>query len=93
MERLAGKDRLVIKTVVVWIALIYLVCAAAYIVLPNDTFDFLWRPILHSFDIRPVGIYMVVGFAETVAYAALATWLFIKVREYVAKKKGLSKYF
>lgn len=76
-----------IKTVISWMAIVYIVCTAAYLILPTTTVELLWKPMFHVFGLQPVGLYIIVGFIEAIVYTALATWLFVLLYNYFAKSK------
>lgn len=78
----------IVKTVTVWMAILYIICAAAFLILPQTTFDVLWKPMIHAFNLKPIGINMVIGFIEAVVYTALSVWLLVVLYNYFTRNKA-----
>lgn len=78
---------LIVKTLTVWMVLLYIICTAAFLVLPRDTVDFLWKPMFHAFSPQITASYVLVGLVEAVVYTTLATWLLVALYNYFAKSK------
>lgn len=78
---------LIVKTVTMWMMLLYIICAAAFLLLPKATVDLLWQPMFHTFGLQPTISYILLGLVETVVYTALAVWLLAALYNYFAKGK------
>mgnify|MGYP001595051842 CR=1 FL=1 len=77
---------LVVKTATTWMAILYVVCLAAYLIVPAGSFDILWKPMIHAFNLTPVLPYVVLGFLEAVIYTIAAVWLFVTLYNQFAKR-------
>ncbi len=77
---------LIVKTVAIWMAIIYAICATAFLLVPTSTLDWLWKPMFHNLSPR-TGTYIVLGFLESVTYTAAAVWILVTVYNQLAKKR------
>lgn len=67
-------------------AIIYVICAIAYLALPKSTFDALWKPIFHWLY-GATATNLVLGLLETVIYSAVAAAIFVLVYNYLQKER------
>ena len=77
---------LIVKTSVAWMAIAYIVCAVAFLVLPTQTSDILWKPMFHVFGLKPTATYVILGFLEAIAYTVVGVWLFAALYNQFAKR-------
>lgn len=78
---------LIAKTSAAWMAVLYIVCAVGFILLPSTTIDFLWKPMFHALGLQATDpTFLVIGLVEAVVYTALAGWLFAALYNYFSKR-------
>lgn len=68
-------------------AIIYVICALAYVALPKPAFDLLWKPMFHWLY-GASATTLVLGFVETLIYSAVAAAIFVGVYNYLMENKG-----
>ena len=77
---------LIVKTASMWMVIAYVVCAVAFLILPTQSFDILWKPMFHAFGLKPTVTYVILGFIEAVIYTAIGVWLFATLYNQFAKR-------
>ncbi|MBI2543265.1 MAG: hypothetical protein HYW24_03705 [Candidatus Aenigmarchaeota archaeon] len=78
---------LVVKATTKWMAILYIICATVFLLIPSETLDLLWKPMFHVFGLQPTVPYLILGFIEVVVYTALAVWLFVAIYNYLVSKR------
>ncbi len=77
---------LIVKTSAGWMTIAYVVCATAFLILPTQTSDILWKPMFHAFGLKLTATYMILGFLEAIGYTAAGAWLFAALYNKFSKR-------
>lgn len=85
------KNRLELKLVAIaagaTAAVVYVLCAIAYLLLPKPAFDLLWKPLFHwLYGASAASIAL--GLVEVVVYAILTAAAFVLIYNYLLERQG-----
>lgn len=77
---------LIVKTAAIWITIIYVICAVAFLLIPAKTLDWFWKPMFHNLSPK-TATYIILGFFESAIYTAAAIWTLVTIYNQLAKKR------